>query len=424
MFLQVWRQVGAAAQGEVGDAPTGVARQPQGLRVVPVQHAETTPGDGLGDHRLHRPQIVEGVDALDAQMVVRDVQHATDVAPVEAQAGAEDSSAGRLQDRRLDRGVRQHHAGADWTAGVAFVDPFAVDVDAGGAGEADGQAPAMEDVGHHPHRGRLAVGARHRGDGNARRSPLGEKHVDDRGGDVPRPSLGRLQMHAESGRGVDFHNAAAGLDDRLGDVGGQEVDPGDVKADDAGGPAGDQGIGRMDDVGAIDGPPAGRKIGGGAQHHGLAVRRDACGGEAGARQALLNMVVDDDAGHDRLVTRTPPRVLIHRLDELFDGALSIAGHARGNTFGNGDHLPAHHQDPIVATLELLFDDDAAAVLDRLFEAPAHRLGRGQVEAHAAPVIAIQRLGDDRSAELRRSGHGFVRGADQGALGNGDPGGGQ
>ncbi len=124
------------------------------------------------------------------------------------------------------------------------------------------------------------------------------------------------------------------------------------------------------------------------------------------------------------MARPAPGILVHQLDKFLDGALSIAGHARGNTFGNGDHLPADHQDPIVATLELLFDDDAAAVLDRLFEAPAHRLGRGQVEADAAPVIAVQRLGDDRSAELRRSGHGFVGGADQGALGNGDPGGGQ
>ena len=66
-----------------------------------------------------------------------------------------------------------------------------------------------------------------------------EEQVDDRLGDVLRLALGRVGVHPEAGRRVDLDDRAAGLADRHGDVRADEVDAGDVEADDPGRRLGD-----------------------------------------------------------------------------------------------------------------------------------------------------------------------------------------
>ena len=72
-------------------------------------------------------------------------------------------------------------------------------------------------------------------DGDAGR----EQAVDDRPRDVLRLALGRVGVHPEAGRGVDLDDRAAGLADGGRDVRADEVDAGDVEADDPGGRLGD-----------------------------------------------------------------------------------------------------------------------------------------------------------------------------------------
>ena len=67
----------------------------------------------------------------------------------------------------------------------------------------------------------------------------------DWAGGVARRAFAGRHVHAEAGRGIHLADAAAGLADRTGDVGGDEVDAGDVQAHHAGGQAGggDRGAG-------------------------------------------------------------------------------------------------------------------------------------------------------------------------------------
>ena len=58
-----------------------------------------------------------------------------------------------------------------------------------------------------------------------------EEHVDDGFADGARLAFRRREVHAEAGRGVDFDDAAAVLRDRRLDVGRDDVDAGDVEAD-------------------------------------------------------------------------------------------------------------------------------------------------------------------------------------------------
>ncbi len=60
----------------------------------------------------------------------------------------------------------------------------------------------------------------------------------------------------------------------------------------------------------------------------------------------------------------------------------------------------------------------------LFEAPPDLLGAGQSEADAAPMIAVERLGDHRPPDLRRRRNGFLGGADQRSAWRGHARGGQ
>src|SRR4051812_40613716 len=92
----------------------------------------------------------------------------------------------------------------------------------------------------HPASRRLAVRA---GDGenrNAAPRSLREQKLQHWAGNVPGSPLEWLEMHPKPRSGVDLDDPAARLADRLGDVGADEVDPGDIETYDLGCPPGNQ----------------------------------------------------------------------------------------------------------------------------------------------------------------------------------------
>ena len=73
------------------------------------------------------------------------------------------------------------------------------------------------------------------------------------------------------------------------------------------------------------------------------------------------MGVDPDPGHDVLMALAAARVAVHLGDELADGADPVADHLGGDPLGDRDHLAGDDQDAMVVALEILLDDDVAAL---------------------------------------------------------------
>ena len=124
------------------------------------------------DDGLDLGELVEGVDALEAEVVGGDVGDDGDVVAGQPDALEEDAAAGGLGDGDLDSCGGQDASGAARAGVVAGLDQLAVDVDAVGVGPAHVLAPGTGDVGDHPARRGLPVGPRDRDDRDLR---------DDRG---------------------------------------------------------------------------------------------------------------------------------------------------------------------------------------------------------------------------------------------------
>ena len=78
-------------------------------RVVGIEHGVSVAGNGLDGHRLDVGELLDGVDAAQAEVVGLHVEHDGDVVALVAEALAEDAAAGDLEDREVDARVLQHH---------------------------------------------------------------------------------------------------------------------------------------------------------------------------------------------------------------------------------------------------------------------------------------------------------------------------
>ena len=167
-----------------------------------------------------------------------------------------------------------------------------------------------------------------------------EQQVDDRPGDVLRLALGRVGVHPEPGRGVDLDDRAAGLADGRRDVGADEVDAGDVEADDLG-----RGLGDLDVVGVgldrpVDRRAAGRHVAGQRELDPRARRAGRRRARSpGARTSSSAAVVDLDPGQHLLVADAAPRVGVRDVDELADGVLAVADDEAGTRSAIAATLP-------------------------------------------------------------------------------------
>ena len=187
-----------------------------------------------------------------------------------------------------------------------------------------------------------------RDDRDARVRAAREEQVDDRLGHVLRLALGRVGVHPEAGRGVDLDDGAALLAHRHGDVGHDEVDAGDVQADDPRG-----GLGDLDVLGVrLD--ASGRST----------CRRSTCCRSTRAAPACPSAarrpasspacatsssaaVVERDARQHLLVADAAARVGVLDVDQLANGVLAVADDAGRDALRDGGHLAADDQHAVV-----------------------------------------------------------------------------
>ncbi len=241
----------------------------------------------------------------------------------------------------------------------------------------------------------------------------GNKPVDDGLRDVLRLALGRMGVHPEARRRVDLDDRAARLADRGRDVRADEVDAGDVEADDPGG-----GLGDLDVVGVgldrpVDRRPAGRHVAGQGELH-----PDAVGGHAVDLESLipderLCGFVEGDAGQHLLVADASPGVLVGGVDELADGVDPIPDDRSRDALGNGRDAAADDEDPVVVAADIRLDDDVtgAALAERPGKARSDGLLRTEVEGDAPTVVAVERLDDAREPEALGRRDGLILGLD-------------
>ena len=126
------------------------ARVPSRMAKVRGSSAFSTQPPGrlgdLGDHRLDLGQLVQGVDAAQAQVVGADVGHHRHVVVGHPDAAAQDAAAGGLGHRQLHPGQREHLTGPARSGVVAGLDQLPVQVDPVGARPADRPAGPLRDV--------------------------------------------------------------------------------------------------------------------------------------------------------------------------------------------------------------------------------------------------------------------------------------
>ena len=327
-------------------------------RVGGVEDGGAAGPHGRDDRPLHPGQLLRRVDLADAEMIsLADVGDHSHVAAVEATALAEDAASCGLEHRRRHRRVGKHAAGALRTATVAGVDLAAADPYALGAGRAHGRAPGGRDVRQQSHHGRLAVRARDRGGGNPPGLPLGKHRVDDRTAHLARRAHGGLEVHPQAGGRVDLDHRPPLRLERLRDVGGHDVDAGHVEADDPRRLDGPRGHLRMHGIGHVFRRAAGAQVRVLPQeHHSFggrhALRRETLLGEHGQSH-----LIDRNRREHVGVVTTPPRILVHRIDELPHRRRAVADDRRTIPPRRGHHLAADHEQPMVVAGHEPLDHD-------------------------------------------------------------------
>ena len=288
-------------------------------------------------------------------------------------------------------------------AHVALLDEPPVDDDAVRRGHPDPPAHELEDVGDHPDRRRLAVRAGHGEDRDPRGRARREQRVHHRPGDVLRLAFGRMGVHPEPRRRVHLDDRPAGLADGRLDVRADEVDAGDVEADDARG-----GLGDLDVVGVrlqrpVDRRAAGRHVAGQGELDPDAAGRDGVEVEALRPQERLGRLVEGDPGEHLLVADAPSRIGVGGVHELADRVLPVAHDRRGDPFGDRREATADDEHAVVVAVDVRLDDDVArpALAQRARERGPDRLLGPEVEVHAPAVVSVERLDHAREAELLR-----------------------
>src|SRR5574343_103655 len=324
-----------------------------------------------------------------------DVGDDADRAAVVGQAFAENDFGAVLDNGGLDGAVEQQAAAAFPVGGAGLLDLAAAEVDAVLAGQAGMLAGQVDQVGDHLGDRVAAVGAADADQRHAAAFFRGKQVVDDGLADRARLADARLDVHQQPGAGIDFDDGAALFGQRLRDVLADQVDAGDVEADDAGGQRGDLGGVGMDFVGAVEG-----MIGVALDQHFAAGGRHAVGVQLLALEFHAGGGVDLDDRQRMQFGIAAARVGIDLAGDQFDDrGLAVAGHRDQVAAVGGDQLAADDQQAVFDALDRAFDQYAGAFLDGDGVGLGDFLAGHQVDEDAAPVVAVGRLDDDREADV-------------------------
>ncbi|MFN8591966.1 MAG: hypothetical protein U0031_10955, partial [Thermomicrobiales bacterium] len=221
-----------------------------------------------------------------------------------------------------------------------------------------------------------------------------------------------MGVHAEAGTGVDLDDRAALLAHRARDVRGDEVDAGDIEPDHHRRLPRDFDVVGVNVVGAVDRGAAGAHVPGQFELNEASFLRNIVLGEMLAREDLDRLVVDRDASEDLFVPDAAAGILVGDVDQLADGVLAVTHDVRGHPFRDRDHLVVDDQDAVVLAGDEGFDHHlpAAALPFRDRESLAHGRFVGEIDHHAAAMIAVERLEHHRIAQAAGGVDGIVRGA--------------
>jgi hypothetical protein len=148
-------------------------------RVLAVEDGPAARRGDLGDDRLDLGQLVQGVDPVQAEVVLGDVGDDGDVVAAHPHAFEEHPAPRGLEDADLDARRVEHTPRACGSGVVARLDDLTLHHHAVGRAPRCPQAGGHRDVRQHPGRRRLAVRPCDRRDGNARRAH--ERRVTVRG---------------------------------------------------------------------------------------------------------------------------------------------------------------------------------------------------------------------------------------------------
>nr|GEU28368.1 hypothetical protein [Tanacetum cinerariifolium] len=371
-------------------------------RIDRVQHRVTGLRHVLHDHALEHRQIFHGGDVVQAQVIAgADVGHHGHLAAVEGQAFAQDAATGAFEDRRVHVRVQQHVAGAARAAAVAAVGLPAFDVHAVGVGHAGAQAAGREQVGDQAHGGGLAVGTGDGNDGNAAVFARREHGVDD--GFAHRAALAVRwrDVHAQAGRGVDFHHAAAAVVERLQHAFAHHVHAADIEADHLRRFHRARRHFRVHIVGDVGGGAAGGQVGVVTQDHALALGRHGVRIQVLQRQARQGDVVEPDLGQRRGVAAAAPGVRVDQVHQLAHRVLAIAHHLRRVAARGGNELVADDEQAVIVARQVAFHHHVVAEFFCGAERLLQVLFRVDVDGDALALVAVLGFDHHRQADVLR-----------------------
>ena len=165
---------------------------------------------------------------------------------------------------------------------------------------------------------------------------------------------------------------------------------------------------RVDDVGDVRGRPARRKVRSLPQEDHLALVRHRVEGHASFGQDFPLAVAHLDPGEHVLMADAAPGVLVHHVDQVADRRPPVAHDVGRKAPGCGAELAVNHEQAMVRPRDHLLDEHAASLRRGDREGGFDLLGRLEVHRHAAAVVAVRRLHDDRPADLLRRADGIIR----------------
>ena len=202
-------------------------------------------------------------------------------------------------------------------------------------------------------------------------------------------------MHAESRTGIYLADAAAGLAIGLGDIPGQEIHAADIKSNGLDRSFGHFAIVRMHRIGHVDGSTTGGQICSGSQVHRLAFLRHGVSVVTELFEQTLRLLIEFKPCQHFLMPDAAPRILVHRVHELFDRMLTVTGNVTRHALGARNKMPVDHQQAMVKALDKAFHDDVASMFACLVESHLDFFVRLEIDRHSTTVVAGQWFQNDR-----------------------------
>src|SRR5450830_1459256 len=351
----------------------------------------------LAAHHLVQGVSVQHVEILDAVEATH-VRHHAHLAAVIGQAFGQYHARIAFKHGRLHAAVDQQALARIPVHAIAAGDAALVEEHAFAADGARVLARQAEQLGQQAHDQAGALRTRYANQWNAARFFLGKQMVDNRRADRARFAHARLDVGQQARAGVDFDDGAALLFQRTRDVGGDQVDAGDIQADYARSQQG-----RMHDrwvhvVGDVDGDVAVW-----LDQHFLASLRHGQGGHALAFQFqddFARFMRFHHAQREVFAFATARIGIDLRVDQLQDVRDAIAIDPPGFALGRGDQLVADHQQAVfVARDEAFHQYGRAVALARRQVVGGFYVAFGhQVQRDATAMVAVVWLQYDGQAD--------------------------